>query len=102
MYKGNWLGGKQHGLGLYTVPGQEVRCGLWEEGKRIEWFDKAQVYQIETGRLDYRNFFRKVKYAEEAPMIGQFTEPTCFEQRLDELHRRFPLKPFKLKNQANQ
>ena len=44
VYKGNWLGGKQHGLGLYTVPGQEVRCGLWEEGKRIEWFDKAQVY----------------------------------------------------------
>ncbi len=77
VFKGNWLGGKQHGLGMYTVPGEEVRFGLWEEGKRIEWFDKAQVYQIETGRLDYRKFFRKIENAQEAPMIvlGQLSKP---------------------------
>jgi hypothetical protein len=33
---GNWVNGKQHGLGKYEVPEDGlVKYGLWEEGKRI-------------------------------------------------------------------
>lgn len=43
------------------MPGQDERYGLWEDGKRTEWFDKYQVQDIESGRLDYRKFFRKLE-----------------------------------------
>jgi len=47
VYEGYWLNGKQHGLGIYKTPDQgEVRFGLWENGKRIWWFDKQEVEQI--------------------------------------------------------
>jgi hypothetical protein len=39
-YQGQWYRGKQHGLGSYQVPSDNtVKFGLWEEGKRIRWFD---------------------------------------------------------------
>jgi len=40
-YEGYWFRGKQHGLGKYIVPKDEkVKYGLWEDGKRIEWFSE--------------------------------------------------------------
>jgi hypothetical protein len=40
MYQGQWHDGKQHGLGVYSVMNPvEIRFGLWEEGKRLIWFD---------------------------------------------------------------
>ena len=46
-YSGYWLNGKQHGLGIYVVPEQEsVKYGLWEEGKRIKWFDKSEIEEV--------------------------------------------------------
>jgi len=39
MYQGYWNMGKQHGLGVYQVSSdQPIKYGLWEEGKRVEWF----------------------------------------------------------------
>lgn len=53
----------------------EAKYGLWEDGKRIEWFEPEQVKSIEQGRLDYCGFFRK---PESAALCGQnlcFGEP---------------------------
>ena len=46
-YEGYWYRGKQHGVGTYFVPKDEkLKFGLWEDGKRIEWFDQEQVSSI--------------------------------------------------------
>jgi len=55
-YEGFWYKGKQHGLGIYFVPKKDdnrVKFGLWEDGKRIEWFNEEQVYAINNQGLDY-------------------------------------------------
>ena len=40
-YEGYWYRGKQHGLGTYYQPRDgELKYGLWEDGKRIVWFDE--------------------------------------------------------------
>jgi hypothetical protein len=31
------------------VPGSDAKAGLWEDGKRIEWFDQEQVEAILNG-----------------------------------------------------
>jgi hypothetical protein len=37
---GYWYKGKQLGLGTYkTYEVNEMKYGLWEDGKRIKWFD---------------------------------------------------------------
>jgi hypothetical protein len=57
-YEGYWYRGKQHGLGTYFVPKDEkIKAGLWEDGKRIEWFNEAQVGAINSNQLDYSSFF---------------------------------------------
>jgi len=44
IYEGYWYRGKQHGLGIYHVPKEEkIKYGLWEDGKRIEWFSQEQA-----------------------------------------------------------
>jgi hypothetical protein len=48
-----WFRGKQHGLGFYSVPGTDPKAGLWEDGKRIEWFDNETVEAILSGQLDF-------------------------------------------------
>ena len=43
-YEGWWHKGKQHGLGTYIDKTKEnVKYGLWENGKRVKWFDEATV-----------------------------------------------------------
>jgi hypothetical protein len=40
-YEGFWFRGKQHGIGTYLVPKEgKKKYGLWEDGKRIEWFSE--------------------------------------------------------------
>jgi hypothetical protein len=34
-----------------------VKFGLWEDGKRIEWFTEEQVDQINNNKMDYGTFF---------------------------------------------
>ena len=49
--------GKQHGLGAYqtvdnSTPGTPTvtfKNGLWEEGKRMEWFDQKTLEEINSG-----------------------------------------------------
>jgi len=57
-YEGYWYRGKQHGLGTYLVPKDEKKkFGLWEDGKRIEWFDEGKIEAINSGRFDYTTLF---------------------------------------------
>ncbi len=32
----------------------ELKFGLWEDGKRIEWFDRETVDNIRNGRVDFK------------------------------------------------
>jgi hypothetical protein len=46
-YEGYWWKGKQHGIGTYLIPKEgKVKYGLWEDGKRIEWFNEPDVNSI--------------------------------------------------------
>ena len=57
-YMGFWYKGKQHGLGKYVVPKEDkTKFGLWEDGKRIEWFNESQVSQINNFSQEYTQFF---------------------------------------------
>jgi hypothetical protein len=52
---GYWCKGKQHGLGKYLVPNEEkMKYGLWEDGKRIKWFESVNdIQDIMKGQVDY-------------------------------------------------
>ena len=54
QYSGYWVLGKQHGLGIYLVSTENrEKFGLWEEGKRIEWFSQETQDKINSFQLDY-------------------------------------------------
>ena len=62
-YEGWWYQGKQFGLGIYHIPDgyiniEEPKYGIWEQGKRINWFSAEQVKQIENENLDISTFFQ--------------------------------------------
>lgn len=35
--------GKQHGLGIYRNPDEELKYGIWIMGKRIKWFTAEEI-----------------------------------------------------------
>lgn len=37
MYKGNWLDGKEHGIGAFYSKNGLYREGEWANGKRLKW-----------------------------------------------------------------
>lgn len=53
-YEGWWSRGKQHGLGTYIDPAKgKVKYGLWENGKRVKWFDEQTIKLINTRTFDF-------------------------------------------------
>lgn len=36
-YDGQWLNGKQDGVGSYTTASGKTKQGQWKEGKRMAW-----------------------------------------------------------------
>ena len=57
-YEGWWSKGKQHGLGTYMDFNQgKVKYGLWENGKRVKWFDEQSIKMINIYQLDYTTMF---------------------------------------------
>ena len=53
-YEGWWHKGKQHGIGKYVDDKQiKVKYGLWENGKRLKWFDEQSIKLINQLTLDY-------------------------------------------------
>lgn len=44
---GYWIEGIQHGLGVYVVKtDNRIKKGLWENGKRKEWFPEEACEKI--------------------------------------------------------
>ena len=93
-----WVRGKQHGLGVYAVPGSDPKYGLWEDGKRIEWFDNDTAYAIMNGQLDFTQYFQKPEsgqnvenYIEGNDLGLGFNRPYYFNQALLEVKQKFDL-----------
>mmetsp|Transcript_20574 Transcript_20574/g.18214 ORF Transcript_20574/g.18214 Transcript_20574/m.18214 type:complete len:395 (+) Transcript_20574:2-1186(+) len=88
-YEGYWTFGKQHGIGRYVVPKENVeKYGLWEDGKRIEWFDEDAVRDINSGDTSWKDHFKKpdsINYIEKST---DFTKPKGFDMKLIEVKER--------------
>ena len=49
-YSGWWHQGKQHGLGVFiSREGGKRKFGVWEDGKKVRWFTREEVFAIESG-----------------------------------------------------
>lgn len=68
---------------------------MWEDGKRIEWFNEKALDDIKAGRVDYRHFFKREESATQAPINPQFYEPPGFEVRIKDIKDKLPLPPYK-------
>lgn len=77
---------------------------MWEDGKRIEWFEKAVAVKIERGEIDFRMYLKKeesFKSFEENnanynngtsdgyKISHSFYKPTNFDQRMMEVKENF-------------
>ncbi len=52
-YSGWWSHGKQHGLGVFfSREGAKRKFGVWEEGKKVRWFNPDEVDAIESGKVE--------------------------------------------------
>ena len=64
------------------MPGQSTKYGLWEEGKRIEWFEQDQIDKIQMGKLDYKMYFRKTESGFNVDQFATFDVPQKFHERV--------------------
>lgn len=55
------------------------KYGLWEEGKRIHWFDEDQVTQINNRSLNYNTFFKNPRSKEGLNPKVFFEKPVNFD-----------------------
>lgn len=85
-YEGYWFRGKQHGLGKYIVPKDEkVKFGLWEDGKRIEWFSEEQTQEINQGSKSYLNIFHVEESANMVDEHALLMMPSNFNESLEQV-----------------
>ena len=66
----------------------KVKYGLWEDGKRIEWFNEGEVTAINSHRLDYTSYFHQTDSHEMVDRGASFSKPNGFEDKLSEIKRR--------------
>jgi hypothetical protein len=59
--------------------------GLWEDGKRIQWFTTEQYDQIINGELDYSEFFEKDESRHLTEKIRSFSNPPEFDRQIAEM-----------------
>mmetsp|Transcript_39533 Transcript_39533/g.60362 ORF Transcript_39533/g.60362 Transcript_39533/m.60362 type:complete len:217 (+) Transcript_39533:1125-1775(+) len=92
-YSGYWQN-KQHGLGVFRDEEKgSVKYSLYEQGERRIVFKAEQVDKINSGELDYRNFFthQESKDSEEMALNSErkmLREPTWFYSSLDKVQAR--------------
>ena len=88
-YEGYWHKGKQHGIGTYHVPKDgKKKFGLWEDGKRIEWFNETQVGAINNLQLNYTTFFHQTDSERMVEGDATFKKPRGFDDALAVVSRR--------------
>ena len=82
-YEGWWSKGKQHGLGTYLDPTKgKMKLGLWENGKRMRWFDENTVKLIEQRTVDYTTFFSEPESISNVRPNCTFNRPADFDSQL--------------------
>ena len=84
-YIGYWKFGKQHGLGKYIAGGGDytIKYGLWEDGKRIRWFESSyEVEDINKGNYNYLQHFESAMSGIHVWPHANFNVPTNFQERL--------------------
>ena len=66
----------------------KVKYGLWEDGKRIEWFNETQVQAINNMQMNYTTFFHQTDSERMVEPGASFSKPANFDERLAEVTRR--------------
>jgi hypothetical protein len=86
MYEGWWHKGKQHGPGTYhDTAKKSVRNGLWENGKRLKWYDEQETQSVAQGKIEYRRDFVEPASADVFPKLVNFAKPVDFNRKLKEV-----------------
>lgn len=86
IYEGWWYKGKQHGVGSYFDPVKKsLRYGLWENGKRVKWYDSQQQKDIEEKKLDYRKDFTEEVSGNAFPKLVTFSKPPEYDRKIQEI-----------------
>jgi hypothetical protein len=86
MLRGLLVDGKQHGLGTYFVPKEnKIKYGLWEDGKRIEWFNEEDVSDINLRKYDYKKFFQMANSSEMVMKDATMSRPNKFDDKLNDV-----------------
>ena len=62
---------------------------MWEDGKRIEWFDRETADNIIKGRIDFKSFFRKTESGDWVQDNCSFGKPLNFDKKLSDIKKRF-------------
>ena len=87
-YDGWWHKGKQHGLGTYIVAEKNSKKhGLWENGKRVTWFDEPTIVLINQGRYDVRSHFKDEKSAAALKPNESFKKPDYYDDAMLRVRR---------------
>ena len=82
-YEGWWWDGKQHGLGIYKDPSkQKVKYGLWERGKRINWYPEDTIFQINEGNYNYIQEFKDEQSSKVIEANASFQRPYDFDEQI--------------------
>ena len=63
---------------------------MWEDGKRIRWFNNEELKQINQGKLDYRSFFELQKSKSDIPKNPSFEPPENFDEMVNMIQTSFP------------
>ena len=66
----------------------KMKFGLWEDGKRIEWFNETQVQAINNLQLNYTTFFHQTESEKMVEPDATFRKPKLFDEKLSEVARR--------------
>lgn len=92
QYEGWWYRGKQHGLGIFKDPkkGKE-KNGVWEQGKRLQWFDQQTIDEISNHRFDYVQYFKEEKSSQVINPSATFDPPMGFLQQINQIKTVFNL-----------
>lgn len=76
---------------------QKTKCGLWEDGKRIEWFPENEVELVNNGKLDYSHYFKQSGSEEVVDRDAVFKIPATFNTKLESV--RFMIDQVQLKSE---
>ena len=64
-----------------------MKLGLWENGKRIMWFNEDDARRINNGTLLYGQFFVTADSHEHVSPDATLSQPLTFSLRLNEVKK---------------